>query len=206
MSTLRKMIEKFSPNGVEYQTIKMLLDKKVVITVTPSFKVKKADYQKTGNTPIVSQEEEYISGFCDLVDSNISQRKYVCFGDHSEHIKYIDFPFVQGADGLKIMYTNESVLLPRYFYHAISCFYKKHNNYERHFKYLAETRIPLPPLEVQIEIIRLLDNLMELTEQLTAELNAELTARKQQYEYYRDMLLTFEEADKHGETNHSSSN
>ena len=43
--------------------------------------------------------------------------------------------------------------------------------------------IPLPPLPVQEEIVRILDNFTELT--------AELTARKKQYEYYRDKLLTF---------------
>ena len=49
--------------------------------------------------------------------------------------------------------------------------------------------IPVPPMEVQCEIVRILDNFTLLT----AELTAELTARKKQYEYYRDELLTFEE-------------
>lgn len=47
--------------------------------------------------------------------------------------------------------------------------------------------IPVPPLQVQCEIVRILDNFMELT----AELSAELSARTKQYEYYRDKLLTF---------------
>ena len=47
--------------------------------------------------------------------------------------------------------------------------------------------MPLPPLPVQQEIVRILDNFTELT----AELQAELQARKKQYEYYRDLLLTF---------------
>ena len=49
-------------------------------------------------------------------------------------------------------------------------------------------RVPLPPIEVQREIVRILDNFTELT----AELTAELSARKKQYEYYRDKLLTFD--------------
>ena len=48
--------------------------------------------------------------------------------------------------------------------------------------------IPLPPLEVQREIVRILDNFTNLT----AELTAELTARKNQYEFYRDKLLTYD--------------
>ena len=53
---------------------------------------------------------------------------------------------------------------------------------------IGKIKIPVPPLEVQREIVRILDNFTELT----AELPAELTARKQQYEYYRDRLLSFE--------------
>lgn len=57
-------------------------------------------------------------------------------------------------------------------------------------KKFEELIIPLPPLPVQREIVRILDNFTQLTAQLTAELTAELTARKKQYEYYRDALLT----------------
>ena len=52
---------------------------------------------------------------------------------------------------------------------------------------LEKYDVPVPPLEVQSEIVRILDNFTELTAKLTAE----LTARKKQYEFYRDKLLTF---------------
>ena len=52
--------------------------------------------------------------------------------------------------------------------------------------------LPVPPLEVQCEIVRILDNFTELTDELTTRLSAELTARKKQYEYYRDRLLAFD--------------
>ena len=52
--------------------------------------------------------------------------------------------------------------------------------------------IPVPPLPVQAEIVRLLDEFTELTDELNEQLAAELAARKKQYEYYRDKLLTFD--------------
>lgn len=52
--------------------------------------------------------------------------------------------------------------------------------------------IPIPPLEIQREIVRILDNFTKLTAELTVELTVELTARKTQYDFYRDKLLTFE--------------
>ena len=58
-------------------------------------------------------------------------------------------------------------------------------------KLMENVIIPLPPLEVQSEIVRILDNFTELT----AELTAELTLRTKQYEYYRDFLYTVDDAD-----------
>lgn len=57
---------------------------------------------------------------------------------------------------------------------------------------LNAVKIPVPPLPVQREIVRILDNFSECTAELTEQLTAELTARKKQYEYYRDKLLTFD--------------
>ena len=65
---------------------------------------------------------------------------------------------------------------------------------------VKDFKIPIPcpdnpkkSLEIQAEIVRILDSFTELTAKLTAELRAELTARKKQYNYYRDKLLGFEE-------------
>lgn len=55
---------------------------------------------------------------------------------------------------------------------------------------IAKTKIPVPPMEVQQEIVRLLDDFTAKTAELQAELNKEYEARKKQYEYYRDTLLT----------------
>ncbi|MGL4986933.1 MAG: restriction endonuclease subunit S [Treponemataceae bacterium] len=57
----------------------------------------------------------------------------------------------------------------------------------------SQFTIPLPPLEIQQEIVRILDTFSDLTAELITELKAELTARKKQYEYYRETLLSFNE-------------
>ena len=56
---------------------------------------------------------------------------------------------------------------------------------------MKSVKIPVPPLEIQNEIVQILDNFAELT----AELTAELSNRKKQYEYYRDLLLNFDETE-----------
>lgn len=189
MTKLEELINELCPNGVEYKTINELFDEKSINCITPSFKIKRNDYKTNGLIPIVSQEAEYISGYCDLEDKRIENSEYVCFGDHSENIKYIDFQFVQGADGLKIIKSKK--VNTKYLYYSLSSFYIKMNNYERHFKYLLKTKIPVPPLEIQSEIVHILDYFTLLT----AELTAELTARQKQYAFYRDYLLDFSNED-----------
>ncbi len=58
-------------------------------------------------------------------------------------------------------------------------------------KQMESFQIPIPPLHIQSEIVRILDNFTELT----AELTAELHARKKQYQFYRDKLLSFEDGE-----------
>lgn len=59
---------------------------------------------------------------------------------------------------------------------------------------MAKIPVPVPPLSIQKEIVRILDIFTELTAELTAELKAELTARQNQYTYYREQLFAFDEA------------
>ena len=58
-------------------------------------------------------------------------------------------------------------------------------------KHLMETKIPVPPMEIQQRIVDILDRFDALTSSLSEGLPAELAARRSQYEYYRDQLLTF---------------
>lgn len=60
---------------------------------------------------------------------------------------------------------------------------------------VSKYKIPLPPLEIQREIVRVLDDFTELTTEITAEITAEIITRKKQYEYYRNSLLAFSSDD-----------
>ena len=59
---------------------------------------------------------------------------------------------------------------------------------------LAKAKIPVPPLKIQERIVAILDKFDSLVNDLTQGLPAEIEARKKQYEYYRDQLLTFKKA------------
>ncbi|PSR24611.1 MAG: restriction endonuclease subunit S [Sulfobacillus thermosulfidooxidans] len=164
----------------------------LIKTVTAPSKLKSQAYRATGRLPIVDQGIEFIAGYTDEDITPVEAGEYIIFGDHSEHIKYVDFSFVQGADGLKILSPISANA--KYIYHAFLNFYTKELNYKRHWSTAQQTLIPLPcpdnpakSLAIQAEIVRILDAFTTYT--------AELTARKKQYEYYRNKLLSFVEGD-----------
>lgn len=170
--------------------------REVVKTVTAPAKLKRESYRETGKTPIIDQGEKFITGYTDEDVKALPLGEYVIFGDHSEHIKYVDFSFIQGADGLKILKSISDN--PKYVYYSFLNFYKKELNYKRHWASASETLIPIPcpdnpekSLAIQAEIVRILDAFTAMTAELTTELNL----RKKQYNYYRDQLLSFKDGE-----------
>jgi type I restriction enzyme specificity protein hsdS len=159
----------------------------VVFTLTSPVKLAKKQYQLTGRIPIVDQGEQFIAGYTDN-EKYLEKDEYIIFGDHSEHIKFVDFAFVQGADGLKILKPKKGINA-KYLYYCVCNFYKKEGNYKRHWSNAKITLIPIPPLKIQEEIVQKLDKMTEYVTELTSE----LTSRKKQYSYYRDKLLSFED-------------
>lgn len=185
MSKLDELIKELCPNGVEYKELG-----EICITVTSPLKLKKSDYKIEGKIPIIDQGEEYIAGYIDF-NEYLPKEEYILFGDHSEIIKYVNFEFIQGADGLKILRTKNQIKV-KYIYYCFNNFYKKENGYKRHWSNAKRTLIPIPPLEVQDEIVKILDDYTKSVEELKEKLNEELIARKKQYFWYRDYLLKFE--------------
>ena len=101
-----------------------------------------------------------------------------------------------------VIRTNESILLSRYLFHVLtSSIFKNHLNFNMYSttinnlssQIMNSLKIPIPPIEVQKEIVRILDEFTEKTTKLQELLHKETVLRKKQYEYYRDKLLTFAE-------------
>ncbi|HFU4026380.1 TPA: restriction endonuclease subunit S, partial [Streptococcus suis] len=181
MTYIADLIKEHCPNGVEWKELGEVCD-----TVVSPIKLKRNEYQSNGAIAIIDQGEEFVAGYIDI-EKYLPQDEYVIFGDHSEHIKFVNFPFVQGADGLKILKSRQGVI-PKFLYYCFCNFYKKEGNYKRHWSVARTTSIPIPPLEVQKEIVALLDKFTEYVTELTAE----LTLRQKQYNYFRDYLLNFD--------------
>ena len=183
MSKLNELIQQYCPDEVEYRKLEdccAVLDKK-------RKPVTKAA-REAGEYPYYGA-----NGIQDYVADYIFDGTFVLVGEDGSVITKAGTPVVTWAEG-KIWVNNhahiieetDGVLL-RYLFHYIQTIDVTpliHGNIPKltggDFRAL---QIPVPPLPVQSEIVRILDNFTELT--------AELTARKKQYEFYRDKLLTF---------------
>ena len=129
-------------------------------------KIKKSAFLKEGTFPIVDQSENFISGYWNKkIDVFKIDNPIVIFGDHTCCFKYIDFDFVLGADGVKIIQPKKQ-FLSIFLYYLLSNTKIRNLGYSRHFKALKKIKIPLPPLSVQKEIISLMEKCTLLESQV----------------------------------------
>lgn len=127
---------------------------------TPS-KIKSSEYFESGLYPVVSQEQEFISGYNNAADKVFHHNKpVVIFGDHSRVVKYIDFDFIVGADGVKIFLVKDE-FNPKFFYYFIKWIDVESLGYSRHYKALKENDVPVPPMAEQEAIVAELDEINE---------------------------------------------
>ena len=119
-----------------------------------------------GETAVVTQEQGLlISGYTDE-EEVITDLPLIVFGDHSCTFKYIDFPFIRGADGTQLLKVDENEFIPKCFYYLVQLVeIPNRDRYERHFKYLKNLEIPLPPLEIQQQIVDECEAVDQETEQ-----------------------------------------
>lgn len=136
----------------------------VISTVTPPEKLQKEDYFFTGRYPIIDQSQSYIAGSTDNESAVIDfENPLIIFGDHTCVIKYVDFPFAQGADGIKILNSSEE-FIPKFLYYLLKYKGIEPEGYKRHFTKLKELQIPKPPLEVQQAIVSEIDGYQKIIE------------------------------------------
>ena len=189
MSRLDELIEQLCPDGVEYKTLEKccnILDNKRK-PITKSARIK-------GSIPYYGA-----NGIQDYVEDYIFEGNFVLVGEDGSVITDKGTPIVTWASG-KIWVNNHAHIISetgevllRYLYHYLQTVdvtsYIHGNIPKLTGKDFKSIKVPVPPLEVQREIVRILDSFTELEK----ELEKELELRRKQYEYYRDLLLNFKD-------------
>lgn len=148
-------------------------------------KIPASDIRHEGSIPVVTQEAgSLVAGYVDNVEP-ISNLPLIVFGDHTCAFKYVDFPFVRGADGTQLLKFDDSVVLTQYVAHLFSAFeVLRSEKYERHMKYLKEVFIPVPTLAEQkkiVDAIRVCEKRIAVLKKQVADCRAERIAAVEKF-------------------------
>ena len=184
MSKLDELIQELCPDGVEYKPVGDIFD------ISRGIVISKEDILcNLGEYPVYSSQTEN-NGELGRIDRYTYEGEYLTWttdGANAGTVFYRTGKFnVTNVCGL--LKADRENIIARFAYHTLKVEAPKYvrrgmGNPKLMSNVMALIKIPIPPLQVQEEIVRILDNFTELT--------AELTARKKQYSYYRDDLLTF---------------
>ena len=178
MSRLEELIQQLCPDGVEYELLENVSE------IKRGIRVVKSQLMQSGKCPVYQNSLTPL-GFFDQNNAPANTTFIIVAGAAGE-IGYSTCDFWAADDCF--YFFPSAKLLSRYIYHFmlmkqpyLLSKVRKASIPRLARSAIEKLKIPVPPLEVQREIVRILDQFTELT--------AELTARKKQYEYYRDELL-----------------
>ncbi len=184
MSKIGMLLNNLYSEGVDF----IKLDECLAYEQPTKYIVKCKDYIETG-LPVLTAGQTFILGYTDETDGIFHASKdnpVIIFDDFTTSFHWVDFDFKVKSSAMKMLRLKNNVDISfRFVYYAMKCIKYQTLEHSRQWisKY-SQFEIPLPPLEVQNEIVRILDNFTQL--------EAELDCRKRQYEYYRDQLLNFD--------------
>ncbi|MFZ3103611.1 MAG: restriction endonuclease subunit S, partial [Smithella sp.] len=187
MNKIEKLIAELCPEGVEFKELGEVLD----YEQPTKYLVQSTEYDDNFATPVLTAGQSFILGYTDETDGIYKASKAnptVIFDDFTTSFHWVDFVFKVKSSAMKMLRPkNTSDVIFKFIYYAMKCINYSSQDHARHWisKY-SKFRIPIPPIAIQQEIVKILDTFTALE----AELEAELEARKKQYEYYYKKLLT----------------
>ena len=188
MNKIEKLIKEFCPDGVEWKKLGEVCE------IVRGIRVKKNDLIPEGKYPVVSGGTGYmgyLNGY-NRDEKTITIAQYGTAG----YVKWQEKKF--WANDVCFCVYPKGMILNRYLYHFLlnkqDYLYKISNKsaipYSISKENILKIKIPIPSLETQEKIVKILDNFTKYVTELQAKLQAELQARNKQYNYYTDMLLS----------------
>jgi type I restriction enzyme S subunit len=135
----------------------MSFDKVFGIVPISNSKIAQGEYLSEGKLPVIDQGQNFIGGYTNQVEKQVLvDLPVIIFGDHTTIVKYVDFDFVTGADGVKVL--KPSILfIAKYLYYYLQAVELPNRGYGRHFQHVRQLQYPLPPLAEQERIVEAIE-------------------------------------------------
>lgn len=189
MNKIEELLVKYCPDGVPMVQLGDILGYE---QPTP-YIVSSTDYDDSYPTPVLTAGQSFILGYTNETNGIYHADKsnpVIIFDDFTTGYHWVDFDFKVKSSAMKMLRPKGTKSIFKYVLYAMGNIKFTPTEHTRHWisKY-SLFEIPLPPLPVQQEIVKILDSMTELQQNLQDELKA----RKKQYEAYREKLLTFNE-------------
>lgn len=148
-------------------------------------KIQRKDFKQEGIYPIVSQEQDFINGYWHNEEDLFRVDKpVVIFGDHTKVLKFVDFDFILGADGVKILKPKDNID-PKFFYYFLQNIDLGSLGYARHYRLLKEINVAYPKsLPEQQRIVSILDEAFTTIDKAKSNTEQNLNNAKELFESY----------------------
>lgn len=142
-------------------------------------KINKSEYKQIGIIPVVDQGQNFVAGYWDdISDAYYGELPVIIFGDHTRIFKFINFPFVAGADGVKVIVPKKKLYDAKFLYFTLSNLDIPNRGYNRHYSLLREKFIPRPPFPEQQAIAKVLSTVQEAREKTEVAIEATRELKK----------------------------
>jgi len=126
---------------------------------TKQHQIKKSEIKNEGKIPVIDQGKKLIAGYSNDEKYILKNKGIILFGDHTTIIKFIDYDFIVGADGVKLLMPCNNKNNIKFLYYALKEYNISAEGYKRHFSILKQIELPIPSIDIQNKIEKLLSNL-----------------------------------------------
>ncbi|GAA8766451.1 restriction endonuclease subunit S [Helicobacter pylori] len=188
MNKIERLLQTLAPKGVGFRKLGEVLE----YDQPNKYCVTSKEFDKSYPTPVLTAGKTFILGYTNEKDNIYQASKnapVIIFDDFTTATQWVDFPFKVKSSAMKILLPKNPTINIRFiFFYMQTIPYNISGEHTRQWiSRYSQLEVPIPPLEIQQEIVKILDAFTELN----TELNTELKARKKQYQYYQNMLLDF---------------